>query len=211
MCGIIGYIGYRKAIPILLNGLKRLEYRGYDSCGIALIDNNSIKLIKTKGSLENLKNKLSLESRVINSTIGIAHTRWATHGIPNEINAHPHISNDNSIAIVHNGIIENFESLKKYLIKEGYVFKSQTDSEVIVHLISKFYKGDLKEAVQKALQQIVGTFGLLVLNKSKDELIVARRGAPVVIGLGNNEYFVSSDVSGIIEYTKNVKIGRAHV
>lgn len=204
MCGIIGYIGHRKAIPILLNGLKRLEYRGYDSCGVAVIDNNAIKLIKTKGSLKNLKNKLSSESKVINSTIGIAHTRWATHGIPNEINAHPHVSNDNSIAIVHNGIIENFESLKKYLIKEGYNFKSQTDSEVIVHLISKFYNGNLRDAVQKALQQIVGTFGLLVINKNKNELIVARRGAPVVIGLSDNEYFVSSDVSGIIEYTKNV-------
>ncbi|MCK9292478.1 MAG: glutamine--fructose-6-phosphate transaminase (isomerizing) [archaeon] len=205
MCGIIGYIGKKEAIPILINGLKRLEYRGYDSCGVCIHDNNLLKIIKAKGKIVDLEKRIKKENN-LNSTIGIAHTRWATHGIPNEINAHPHFSEDNNLAIVHNGIIENYDTIKLLLQKEGYVFKTQTDSEVIAFLVNKFYKksNNLKDAVLKALTQITGTYGLLVLSKDKREIIVARKGSPIIIGIGKNEFFVASDTSAILEYTKNV-------
>ena len=204
MCGINAYFGKRDCISILVNGLKRLEYRGYDSCGIAVIDSGELKIIKTKGKVTG-----NLESEIkkypdLKANIGIAHTRWATHGEPTTINAHPHTDCKEEIALVHNGIIENFESLKKLLEKEGHIFKSQTDTEVLTHLIEKFYQGDLKKAVQKALREVVGTFGLVVMHKSGKELIVARRGSPIVIGIGKEEYFVASDISAIIEHTKKV-------
>ena len=178
MCGINAYFGKRDCIPILINGLKRLEYRGYDSCGLAVIDNKNkeFKIIKVKGKVTNLETEIKKE-RNLHANIGIAHTRWATHGEPTVINAHPHTDCKGNIALVHNGIIENFETLKKFLEAEGHIFKSETDTEVLAHLIEKFYSGDLKKAVQKALKKVVGTFGLVVMDKSGKELIVARRGS----------------------------------
>ncbi|MFA5746206.1 MAG: glutamine--fructose-6-phosphate transaminase (isomerizing) [archaeon] len=205
MCGINAYFGNRDCVSILVNGLKRLEYRGYDSCGIAVIDSNTkkLKVIKAKGKISNLEAEIKKEPE-LKATIGIAHTRWATHGEPTVINAHPHTDCKEEIAIVHNGIVENFETIKKYLESEGHVFKTQTDTEVIAHLIEKFNKGDLKQAVQRAVKEIVGTFGLVVIDKQGKELIVARRGSPIVLGIGEGEYFVASDVSAIIEHTKKV-------
>jgi len=203
MCGINAYFGKRDCISLLVNGLKRLEYRGYDSCGVALVSDGNLKIIKTKGKIANLENEIKKEQE-LKANIGIAHTRWATHGEPTTINAHPHMDCKGEIVLVHNGIIENFETLKKYLEKEGHIFKSQTDTEVLAHLIEKFYHGDLKKAVQKALREVVGTFGLVVMHKSGKELIVARRGSPIVVGVGEEEYFVASDVSAIIEHTKKV-------
>jgi glucosamine--fructose-6-phosphate aminotransferase (isomerizing) len=201
MCGIIGYIGQKKVLPILINGLLRLEYRGYDSCGVSFLYNDDLITVKTKGKVLELKEKLDL---LTESTIGIAHTRWATHGIPSEVNSHPHTDFLNNISLVHNGIIENYESLKKFLQTKNITFRSDTDSEVLVGLISYFYKGDLKEAVLKAISQVVGTFGILVLSKNKREIVVARKGSPVVLGIGEDEFFVASDTSAIIEYTKDV-------
>jgi len=201
MCGIIGYIGQKKVLPILINGLLRLEYRGYDSCGVSFLYNDDLITVKTKGKVLELKEKLDL---LTESTIGIAHTRWATHGIPSEVNSHPHTDFLNNISLVHNGIIENYESLKKFLQTKNITFRSDTDSEVLVGLISYFYKGDLKEAVLKAISQVVGTFGILVLSKNKREIVVARKGSPVVLGIGEDEYFIASDTSAIIEYTKDV-------
>lgn len=204
MCGINAYFGKKDCVPILINGLKRLEYRGYDSCGLAVIDNNTkeLKVIKAKGKIANLEEEL--KGKDLQANIGIAHTRWATHGEPTITNAHPQTDCKGNIALVHNGIIENFETLKKFLKKEGHIFKSETDTEVLAHLIEKFYSGDLKKAVQKTLKKVVGTFGLVVMDKYGKELVVARRGSPIVIGIGENEYFVASDVSAIIEHTKKV-------
>lgn len=200
MCGIIGYFGNQDCVDILINGLKRLEYRGYDSCGLAIIDNKKLNVVKTEKRVNELKKK----SKNTSGKIGIAHTRWATHGQPNKVNAHPHTDSNNNLAIVHNGIIENFESLKEFLESKGYEFKTETDSEVIAHLISYFYKDNLKEAVKKALKQVVGTYGLAVIHKESNEMIVSRKGSPIVLGIGKEEYFIASDVSAIIEYTKDV-------
>ena len=198
MCGIIGYIGRENCIPILMNGLKRLEYRGYDSVGISIIENNEIKTFKKKGKIKDFF------VPEIYANIGIGHTRWSTHGEPSDINAHPHNDCNNNISIVHNGIIENFESLKKFLIDKGHKFKSETDSEIIAHLIEEFYKDDLTNAVKKALLKVEGTYGLLVIKNDKNKIIAARKGSPLVFGIKNNEYFISSDASAIIEYTKDV-------
>lgn len=205
MCGINAYFGKRDCVPILINGLKRLEYRGYDSCGIAVIDKatKELKVIKSKGKINELEAELK-NTPELKANIGIAHTRWATHGAPTKENAHPHTDCTGQIALVHNGIIENFETLKKYLEKEGHKFKSETDTEIIAHLIEKFYQGDLKKATRKAIREIVGTFGLVVMDKQGKELVVARRGSPVIIGIGEDEYFVASDISAIIEHTEKV-------
>lgn len=204
MCGISAYFGKKECVPILINGIKRLEYRGYDSCGLAVIDNKTkeLKIIKAKGKITNLEEEIKKNNPQAN--IGIAHTRWATHGEPNVVNAHPQTDCKGNIALVHNGIIENFETLKKFLEKEGHVFKSETDTEVLAHLIEKFYSGDLKKAVQKTLKKVVGSFGLVVMDKQGKELIVARCGSPIIIGIGEDEYFVASDISAIIEHTKKV-------
>ena len=204
MCGISAYFGKKDCVPILINGIKRLEYRGYDSCGLAVIDNKTkeLKIIKAKGKIINLEEEVKKNNPQAN--IGIAHTRWATHGEPNVVNAHPQTDCKGNIALVHNGIIENFETLKKFLEKEGHVFKSETDTEVLAHLIEKFYSGDLKKAVQKTLKKVVGSFGLVVMDKQGKELIVARCGSPIIIGIGEDEYFVASDISAIIEHTKKV-------
>ena len=206
MCGIVGYIGNRQAYPILIKGLHRLEYRGYDSAGIALINHKNLKVYKAKGKVSELEH--FAEQKDISGTIGIAHTRWATHGEPNQKNAHPHYSQSEEIAIIHNGIIENYAVLKEGLMKEGYTFQSQTDTEVLVQLIEYMKKtnnSDLPTAVQLALNQVVGAYAIAVLEKNNPDLIVAaRKGSPLVIGIGEDEYFIASDATPIVEYTNKV-------
>lgn len=202
MCGIIGYIGHRPAVNFLLSGLKRLEYRGYDSAGICVLENGQLEIIKKKGPIKMLE--AALENQKINSPLGIAHTRWATHGQPNEINAHPHFDCQKKIAVVHNGIIENFQALKVLLESEGHKIISETDTEIIAHLIEKFYVGDLEIAVSEALKCLEGTFGLAVMSVAENKIVVARRGSPLILGIGKDEMFVASDASAIVEYTQQV-------
>jgi glucosamine--fructose-6-phosphate aminotransferase (isomerizing) len=206
MCGIVGYIGYREAYPIVIKGLKRLEYRGYDSAGVMLYDGNDIKLSKTKGKVVDLEAK-ALNEITTNGTIGIGHTRWATHGVPNDVNSHPHVSNSGDLVIIHNGIIENYAPLKVELIKRGYVFHSDTDTEVLVNLIEEVQKKEklkLGKAVQVALNQVFGAYAIAVFDKKNpDEIVVARLGSPLAIGIGEGEYFIASDASPFIEYTSN--------
>ena len=206
MCGIVGYIGHRDAYPLILKGLQRLEYRGYDSAGIALYDGSEIKLSKTKGKVADLETKVSKEINPIGN-LGIGHTRWATHGVPNDINSHPHFSNSGDLIIIHNGIIENYGALKKELIKRGYKFSSDTDTEVLVNLIEDIQKNnDLKlgKAVQVALNQVVGAYAIAVFDvKKPNEIVVARLGSPLAIGVGESEFFIASDASPFIEYTNN--------
>lgn len=206
MCGIVGYIGYRKAFPIVIKGLKRLEYRGYDSAGVMLYDGQNLLVCKTKGKVSDLEERCSEESNS-DATIGMGHTRWATHGVPNDVNSHPHLSNSGQLAIIHNGIIENYEPLKKELIRRGYTFKSDTDTEVLVNLIEDVQKTEnlkLGKAVQVALNQVIGAYAICVFDvKKPDEIIVARLGSPLAIGVGDKEYFIASDASPFIEYTSN--------
>ncbi|MBP6460678.1 MAG: glutamine--fructose-6-phosphate transaminase (isomerizing) [Crocinitomicaceae bacterium] len=206
MCGIVGYIGYREAYPIVIKGLKRLEYRGYDSAGVMIYDGNDVKLSKTKGKVVDLEEKASKEIST-NGTIGIGHTRWATHGVPNDVNSHPHLSNSGDLVIIHNGIIENYGPLKIELIKRGYVFHSDTDTEVLVNLIEEVQKKEklrLGKAVQVALNQVFGAYAIAVFDKKNpDEIVVARLGSPLAIGIGEGEYFIASDASPFIEYTSN--------
>ena len=216
MCGIVAYVGSRRAYPILIKGLQRLEYRGYDSAGIALItdDNNSIVTYKQSGKVSDLLEFIG--DNDTNGSIGIGHTRWATHGPPNQINSHPHSSSDGSFSLIHNGIIENYSSLKKVLEEKGYIFKSDTDSEVLMYLIECVYKTQLKESqdicvdllydsIRIALNEVVGAYAIVVIDKNNsEEFYAARKGSPLVIGIGNNEYFVASDASPIIEYTNRV-------
>jgi len=208
MCGIVGYIGNQQASDIIVKGLERLEYRGYDSAGIALL-NGQLDIKKGKGKVQNLKDKLKADPT--EGVIGIGHTRWATHGAPNDVNSHPHVSESGKIALVHNGIIENYNSLKKELQNKGRTFKTDTDTEVIAQLIEEIYEngnGDdltFEQAVQMALQQVVGTYGLAILNRENpDSMIVARKGSPLLLGIGDGEMFVASDASPIIEHTKKV-------
>ncbi|MBT4869883.1 MAG: glutamine--fructose-6-phosphate transaminase (isomerizing) [Polaribacter sp.] len=208
MCGIAGYIGYREAYPIVINGLKRLEYRGYDSSGVMLYDGEEIQLSKTKGKVSDLEVITNKEEERKKGRIGIGHTRWATHGVPNDINSHPHVSQSGDLVIVHNGIIENYDSLKKELISRGYVFQSDTDTEVLINLIEEVKKTEkckLGKAVQLALTSVIGAYAIAVFDKTKpNELVVARLGSPIAIGIGNEnkEFFVASDASPFIEYTK---------
>ena len=206
MCGIVGYIGHREAYPIVIKGLKRLEYRGYDSAGVVLYDGKDLKLSKTKGKVTDLEERAAKEI-TFNGTIGIGHTRWATHGVPNDVNSHPHVSNSGNLVIVHNGIIENYEPLKKELINRGYTFKSDTDTEVLINLIEEVQKKEnikLGKAVQIALNQVVGAYAICVFDRNNpDEIVVARLGSPLAIGLGENEFFIASDASPFIEYTSN--------
>ena len=206
MCGIVGYIGYREAYPVVIKGLKRLEYRGYDSAGIMLYDSGELRVCKTKGKVSDLEEKIEKEAKPV-GVIGMGHTRWATHGVPNDVNSHPHLSNSGNLAIIHNGIIENYEPLKKELIKRGYTFTSDTDTEVLVNLIEDVQKKDnlkLGKAVQIALNQVVGAYAICVFDKQKpDEIVVARLGSPLAIGVGENEFFIASDASPFIEYTSN--------
>ncbi|HEX8270476.1 MAG TPA: glutamine--fructose-6-phosphate transaminase (isomerizing) [Flavobacterium sp.] len=206
MCGIVGYIGYREAYPIVIKGLKRLEYRGYDSAGIMLYDGKDLKLSKTKGKVTELEERSAAEIS-LNGTIGIGHTRWATHGVPNDVNSHPHLSNSGELAIIHNGIIENYAPLKKELMNRGYVFHSDTDTEVLVNLIEEVQKKEglkLGKAVQVALNQVIGAYAICVFDvKKPDEIVAARLGSPLAIGIGKDEFFIASDASPFIEYTSN--------
>lgn len=206
MCGIVAYIGPKQAYPILIKGMQRLEYRGYDSAGVVMLDEHGFHLYKKAGKVDNLRKYA--ESHNLSGTIGIGHTRWATHGVPNDINAHPHVSNSGEFVIVHNGIIENYRPLKEQLIKRGYTFYSDTDTEVLVNLIEEIkLKEDLslEDAVRVALNEVVGAYAIVVMDKkNEDTLIAARKGSPLVLGLGDGEFFVASDASPIIEHTKNV-------
>jgi glucosamine--fructose-6-phosphate aminotransferase (isomerizing) len=205
MCGIVGYLGQKPIVPVLMEGLKRLEYRGYDSAGIVTLSNGSVNLIKQAGKISNLEALLA--TRTINGSVGIAHTRWATHGVPNAENAHPHTDCRNKIALIHNGIIENYDVIKTELIAKGHQFKTQTDTEALVHLIEEFFKSGLsfEEAVRAALTQVEGTYGIAAVCSDEPEVIVAaRKGSPLVVGLGDGENFVASDVSAIINHTKQV-------
>ncbi|MNK40234.1 Glutamine--fructose-6-phosphate aminotransferase [isomerizing] [compost metagenome] len=206
MCGIVGYIGHREAYPLIIKGLRRLEYRGYDSAGVVLFDGKDLKLSKTKGKVSDLEERAQKEIS-LTGNIGIGHTRWATHGVPNDVNSHPHVSNSGNLVIVHNGIIENYEPLKKELIKRGYVFHSDTDTEVLVNLIEDVKKNEnlkLGKAVQVALNQVVGAYAIAVFDKERPtEIVAARLGSPLAIGVGENEFFIASDASPFIEYTSN--------
>ncbi|WP_438989451.1 glutamine--fructose-6-phosphate transaminase (isomerizing) [Polaribacter sp.] len=208
MCGITGYIGFRDAYPIVINGLKRLEYRGYDSAGIMMYDGTNIHLSKTKGKVSDLEVITNKEKERKVGKIGMGHTRWATHGVPNDVNSHPHFSESSNLVIVHNGIIENYDTLKKELLSRGYTFKSDTDTEVLVNLIEEVKKQEqckLGQAVQVALNNVIGAYAIAVFDKTKpNELVVARLGSPIAIGVGekNAEFFVASDASPFIEYTK---------
>ena len=206
MCGIVGYLGPRDAYPIVIEGLKRLEYRGYDSAGIALYDGTDLKVAKTKGKVSELEKCVENEITTTGN-LGIGHTRWATHGVPNDVNSHPHVSNSGELVIIHNGIIENYESLKKELINRGYTFKSDTDTEVLINLIEEVKnkeKVKLGKAVQIALNQVVGAYAIAVFDKNKpEEVVVARLGSPLAVGIGEDEFFIASDASPFIEYTKN--------
>jgi len=205
MCGITGYIGYREAYPIVINGLKRLEYRGYDSSGIMMYDGKEMNLSKTKGKVADLEVIVNNEEKRKVGKIGLGHTRWATHGVPNDTNSHPHFSEQGDLAIVHNGIIENYDTLKKELTRRGYTFKSDTDTEVLINLIQEVKKNNkckLGKAVQIALTNVVGAYAIAVFDITKpNELVIAKLGSPIAIGVGkdNSEFFVASDASPFIE------------
>lgn len=208
MCGIVGYIGPKRAYPILMNGLRRLEYRGYDSAGIALLENGVIQTFKVKGKVANLE-ELTTPSDKLNATIGIGHTRWATHGPPNDINAHPHGSDDGNMVMIHNGIIENYAPLKEELISRGHVFQSETDTEVLIHFIDDIRKNEdvsLFEAVRIALNEVIGAYAIVVMDRANpNQLIAAKKGSPLVVGIGEEkEFFIASDATPFIEFTKNV-------
>jgi glutamine---fructose-6-phosphate transaminase (isomerizing) len=203
MCGIVGYIGHRDVLPILLTGLKRLEYRGYDSAGIATIADNKLTVEKKSGKLGVLEN--SINSSNLGGSIGIGHTRWATHGAPNTSNAHPHVDCNSNIALIHNGIIENYSTLRQALIEKGHKFKTETDTEVVPHLIEEFYDGDFELAFRKALSELSGAYGFAVVsNHDPDKIYVARQGSPLVVGLGEGEFYLASDVSAIVSHTRSV-------
>ena len=206
MCGIVSYFGKKDAVPILIDGLKRLEYRGYDSAGIAIMHDGAIKSMKKAGKVSELNNKINDTS--LQGSIGIGHTRWATHGEPNDANAHPHKDQTGKIFLIHNGIIENYSTLKEVLIRKGFSFKSETDTEALVNLISDIYFANglnFEQAVQAALKQVVGTYGIVAFcSDEPDKLVAARHGSPLVLGVGNDEYFIASDASPIVEHTRNV-------
>ena len=206
MCGIVGYIGQRDACSVIIKGLKRLEYRGYDSAGIALYDGTGIHVSKTKGKVSDLEEKIASDKNT-NGSIGIGHTRWATHGVPNDVNSHPHYSNSGDLVIIHNGIIENYAAIKQELINRGYTFHSDTDTEVLINLIEDVQKSGsymLGKAVQIALNQVVGAYAIAVLDiKKPNEIVAARLGSPLAVGVGKDEFFIASDASPFIEYTSN--------
>ena len=206
MCGIVGYVGSKEAYPIIIKGLKRLEYRGYDSAGVAIGNSNGISVIKQKGKVADLEAYIS--DKNTNGSIGIGHTRWATHGVPNQVNAHPHTSGDGKLSLIHNGIIENYDSIKRALMAKGHAFESDTDTEVLVHLIEEIKNHEevsLFEAVRIALTEVVGAYAIIVMEKGvNNEFIAARKGSPLLIGVGRDEYYVASDATPIIEYTNEV-------
>src|SRR5476649_227760 len=205
MCGIVGYIGFREAYPIIIKGLHRLEYRGYDSAGIALIDKD-LKVYKKAGKVSDLES--FVKDINLKGTIGMGHTRWATHGAPSDRNSHPHSSGDRKLTIIHNGIIENYGIIKETLLTKGHIFKSDTDTEVLIHLVEDIQDEtglDLREAVRVALTKVIGAYAIVMMSADEpDQLIAARKGSPMVIGVGKGEYFIASDATPIVEYTKNV-------
>src|ERR1700730_12404802 len=205
MCGIVGYIGYRDAYPIIIKGLHRLEYRGYDSAGIALFD-KELKVYKKAGKVSDLEG--FVKNLELGGTIGMGHTRWATHGAPSDRNSHPHSSGNRKLTIIHNGIIENYGIIKETLLSKGHIFKSDTDTEVLIHLVEDIQDEtglDLREAVRVALNKIIGAYAIVIMSADEpDLLIAARKGSPMVIGVGKGEYFIASDATPIVEYTKNV-------
>lgn len=203
MCGIVGYLGNKKAAEILVEGLSKLEYRGYDSAGVAVIEDGNVDVKKCKGRLANLEDKLS--QHVLNGTIGIGHTRWATHGEPSDVNSHPHTNGDKTIAVVHNGIIENYLVLREWLTSEGYKFQSETDTEVIPHLVDYYYEGDLLDAVMKAVKRMEGSYAVGVICKNEpDKLIAVRKDSPLIVGVGEGESFIASDIPAVLNYTREV-------
>src|SRR5215469_17187251 len=204
MCGIVGYVGAQRAVPIIIDGLKRLEYRGYDSAGIAVYcDDGSLGVRRASGKLRNLEDALLMDP--VDGSFGIGHTRWATHGRPTEENAHPHRDCTGDIVVVHNGIVENYLPLKHQLTEEGHRFCTETDTEVIAHLVEKYFDGNLENAVRDAVRQLTGVFALSVISrKDPNKIVAARSGPPVVVGLGDNEYFVASDVPAILSHTRNM-------
>ncbi|NMW21227.1 MAG: glutamine--fructose-6-phosphate transaminase (isomerizing) [Chlorobiaceae bacterium] len=210
MCGIVGYIGWQAAAPLLLQGLKRLEYRGYDSAGLAILNGNRISVIKQKGSVSTLEtDSVTFRAEMRDATLGIGHTRWATHGEPSDRNAHPFLNASGDIALIHNGIVENFSVLKTELLSEGYIFTSDTDSEVLVHLIDRIWKSnpslDIESVTRNALRLVEGAYGLCIIStREPDRIVVARKGSPLVIGIGNREFFIASDTAPIIEHTNKV-------
>jgi len=203
MCGIVGYVGTRRALPLLIEGLKRLEYRGYDSAGVAMLEDHTLQVTKSAGRIAVLEQILDFEDS--QATTGIAHTRWATHGAPNDVNAHPHIDASGRVALIHNGIVENYAALRKYLEQKDVVFATETDTEVLTQLVGYCYKGNLEEAVRKALSEVHGTFGIAVVSSDEPGVIVAaRRGSPLLIGVGQGEYLVASDAAAILAHTSQV-------
>ncbi len=208
MCGIVGYIGRKQASGVLVEGLKRLEYRGYDSAGVCVCHEGELRICKEAGRVMRVGEQLAADARFREGTIGIAHTRWATHGAPNRVNAHPHIDGPGRIALVHNGIIENYATLKQFLLNKGHEFRSETDTEVLANLIGEFYRdgaGTLEQAVQAALREVTGTYGIAVVCADEpDKIVAARKGSPLIVGVGTDEYIVASDASAIIEHTANV-------
>jgi len=205
MCGIVGYIGDKNCTPILLNGLKKLEYRGYDSAGIAIYNTHGLKIVKCKGRLSALEEKINAEKPY--GQLGIGHTRWATHGEPNDVNSHPHISRSGKIAVVHNGIIENYLKLKEFLMSQGYEFVSDTDTEVIAHLVEYHYHGDLVQAVIDTISELEGSYALGVISRDNNqEFIAARKDSPLIVGLGEGENFIASDIPAILEHTRDIYI-----
>src|SRR6266536_16912 len=203
MCGIVGYIGPRPAAALLLEGLRRLEYRGYDSSGIAVVNGNGLKIMKSAGELSMLEQELEQDMPL--GTIGIGHTRWATHGAPTTPNAHPHTDQSGRIAVIHNGIIENSRPIRKALEQRGHTFKSETDTEVLAHLVGEFYQGNLEEAVANALRDVDGAYGLAFISSDEpDVLVAARKGSPLLVGVGEDEFFVASDASPLLQYTRSV-------
>jgi len=203
VCGIVGYLGEKQASEIIMDGLHRLEYRGYDSAGVAIIDGGSLTVRKEVGKLVTLD--ASLEREPIKGSTGIGHTRWATHGVPSETNSHPHLDCTGKIAVVHNGIIENFKALREQLIAEGHTFASDTDTEVVAHLIEKYYESDLADAVRNALNDVEGAYAIAVVVEGEPDLMVAaRKASPLIVGLGDGEKFVASDVPAILRYTRRV-------
>ncbi|MDD2717962.1 MAG: class II glutamine amidotransferase, partial [Candidatus Wallbacteria bacterium] len=205
MCGIVGYIGGRKAVPILIEGLKKLEYRGYDSAGVSFIDagvkgQDTLKVIKQEGRIAALEKLITGE---INSKIGIGHTRWATHGAPSFVNAHPHFDCTHELVLVHNGIIENYRDLKEKLMERGHVFVSETDTEVIVHLIEDYYEEDIEFAIKAALNEVKGAYAIAVLSLGEpDRIVAARHGSPLIIGIGEGENFLASDITAVLKHTR---------
>jgi glucosamine--fructose-6-phosphate aminotransferase (isomerizing) len=203
MCGIVGYIGKRQAAPLLLEGLSKLEYRGYDSAGVAIVNNGEINIEKCKGRLANLESKL--KENPLEGTVGIGHTRWATHGEPSDLNSHPHFNKDKTISVVHNGIIENYMQIKEWLMSLGYEFLTETDTEVVAHLVDYYYKGDIVKAVMEALDKLEGSYALgIVSSKEPDKVVAVRKDSPLIVGLGEGENFIASDIPAILAQTRDV-------